>query len=84
MTSRVSNRSRCPPRAAPRTTGPGMRGRPLTKLRTISETAELLNTSTRTIRRLIQSGALPVHRLGSLVRISDDDIAALLAATRSL
>jgi excisionase family DNA binding protein len=59
------------------------RVRPVTKLRTIDETAELLAVSRRTVRRLIDSGALPVHRLGRSVRISDDDIAALLAATRS-
>jgi excisionase family DNA binding protein len=60
-----------------------MRGRPLSKLRTIDEAAELFNASPRTVRRLIESGALPVHRLGRLVRISDDDIAAFLAANRS-
>jgi excisionase family DNA binding protein len=59
------------------------RGRPLTKLRTIDETAELLNLSPRTVRRLIDSGALQVHRFGRLVRIADGDIAALLAANRS-
>lgn len=56
-------------------TGTGIRRRSLTKLRTIDETAELLNTSTRTVRRLIDSGALPAHRLGRCVRISDLDIA---------
>ncbi len=56
----------------------------LTKLRTIDEVAELFNTSTRTVRRLIDSGALPVHRLGRSVRISDADIAVFLAASRSL
>ena len=65
-------------------TGTGPRGRPVTKLRTIDETAELFNTSTRTVRRLIESGALPVHRLGRSVRISDADIATFLAANRSV
>ena len=60
------------------------RARPVTKLRTIEETAELFNTSTRTVRRLIASGAMPVHRLGRSVRISDADIGAFLAASRSL
>ena len=36
------------------------------------------------LRRLIASGELPVHRLGRSVRISDADIAAFLAATRSI
>ena len=55
-----------------------------TKLRTMDETAELFNTSTRTVRRLIDSGALPAHRLGRCVRISDLDIAVFLAANRSV
>jgi excisionase family DNA binding protein len=70
-------------KAAAHTPGTASRGRPVTQLRTIAETAELLNTSTRTVRRFIASGALPVHRLGRSVRISDADIAAFLAATRS-
>jgi excisionase family DNA binding protein len=57
---------------------------PAPKLRTIEETAELFNTSTRTVRRLIDSGALPVHRLRRSVRIADTDIAAFLAANRSI
>jgi len=57
-----------------------MRARPVGKLRTIDETAELLSVSVRTVRRLIESGALPVHRIGRAVRISDADIAAFLAA----
>ena len=57
--------------------------RPVTKLRTVDEAAELLNISKRTAQRLIVSGALPVHRFGRLVRVSDADIAAFLAATRS-
>jgi excisionase family DNA binding protein len=60
-----------------------MRARPVGKLRTIEETAELLSVSVRTVRRLIESGALPVHRIGRAVRISDADIAAFLAANRS-
>jgi excisionase family DNA binding protein len=61
-----------------------MRRRPLTPLRTIDETAEILNTSSRTVRRLIGSGALSVHRIGRLVRISESAIATFLAATQSV
>ena len=57
-------------------------GRPHSRLRTIDETAELLNVSSRTVRRLIDSGALPVHRFGRAVRVSDADIAQLMAASR--
>jgi len=71
-------------RGTPHVAGTGGRGRPISKLRTIDETAEIFNTSTRTVRRLIDSGALPVHRLGRSVRISDGDIAAFLAANRSV
>jgi excisionase family DNA binding protein len=70
---------------SPQTQKPGgLRGRPLSKLRTIDETAELLNVSPRTVRRIIDSGALGVHRFGRLVRIADADLAVLLAASRSV
>ena len=52
------------------------------RLRTIDETAEILSVSSRTVRRLIDSGALPVHRFGRSVRVSDPDIAQLMAASR--
>jgi excisionase family DNA binding protein len=84
MTPRTSNPPRSPTsKAASRTTGTGVRGRPVTRLRTIDETAELLNVSPRTVRRLIEAGALRAHWIGRLVRISDEDIAAFLAANRS-
>jgi excisionase family DNA binding protein len=57
---------------------------PVPKLRTIEETADLFSTSTRTVRRLIESGDLPVHRVGRCVRISDADIAVFLAANRTI
>jgi excisionase family DNA binding protein len=71
-------------RAVTHNAGTGSRSRALAKLRTIDETAELFGTSTRTVRRLIDSGALPVHRLGRSVRISELDIATFLAASRSV
>lgn len=84
MTNRTSRLSQCPASkpAAHFTTGP--RNRPLIKLLTIDEAAELFNASPRTVRRFIEAGALPVHRLGRLVRISEADIAAFLAAKRSV
>jgi excisionase family DNA binding protein len=57
--------------------------RPLGKLHTIAETAEILQTSERTIQRLIASKKLRAHNIGRLVRIADADIAALLDSTRS-
>jgi excisionase family DNA binding protein len=83
MPGRAVNR---PQHSAPNRTAhiaEAARGRPLTKLRTIAETAELLNVSPRTVRRLIDSGALPAHRFGRLVRIADGDIAVLLLANRT-
>jgi len=79
--------SRVLPKAASKgrahVTGAGALSRPVTRLRTIDEAADILNASSRTVRRLIDSGALPIHRIGRLVRISDADLAAFLAANRS-
>lgn len=84
MRSRTAkSRKRSTSKAASGTNGSGTQRRPLTKLRTIEETADVLNVSPRTVRRLIDLGALPVHRFGRLVRIGDGDIAVLLAAARS-
>lgn len=80
----TSNTPRRTSTTASGATGTGVRGRSITRLRTIDEAAELLNVSPRTVRRLIESGALPVHRLGRLVRIADPDLAAFLAASRSV
>jgi excisionase family DNA binding protein len=60
----------------------GRTSTPLTRLRTIDETAALLAVSKRTVQRLIGSGALRAHRLGRAVRISDADIAAFLDDNR--
>jgi excisionase family DNA binding protein len=68
----------------PKLPAPVHGGRPVTKLRTIEETAEIFNASPRTVARLIRSGALPVHRLGRLVRIADADILVFLASNRSV
>jgi excisionase family DNA binding protein len=70
--------------AASQTTGTGTQGRPVTRHRTVDETAELLATSTRTIRRWIASGALSAYRRGRVVRIADEDIAVFLDANRTV
>lgn len=49
---------------------------------TIPEVADHLNVCERTVRRWIDSGVLPAHVLGRLVRISQADLAAFLAARR--
>ena len=85
MTSRTSTRRRAQAQRQPcGLATPVFAGRVVTRLRTIDETAELLNVSPRTVRRLINSGALPAHRLGRLVRIADGDLAVFLAASRSI
>ncbi len=43
-------------------------------LRTVTETARRLNVSTKTVRRMIEARTLPAHRVGRLVRVSDDEI----------
>jgi excisionase family DNA binding protein len=63
-------------------TGPP--SRPVPKLRTIDEVAELFNISRRTVQRLIRSGVLPAHRVRRAVRISDADIEVFLARNRGV
>ena len=54
----------------------------LPSMLTCEAVAERLQLSERHVRRLIAAGALPVHRFGSAVRISSDDLARYLAAAR--
>jgi excisionase family DNA binding protein len=85
MTRRTPSRRRPEADVEPRSSfGSTSRTRQLDTLRTIPETAEILQTSTRTVRRLIASGQLRSHRIRRLVRIADADIAALLNATRTV
>jgi len=57
---------------------PTIASRPQRQL-TISDVALRLQVSTKTVRRWIDAGALPVHRLGRLLRISEQDLAVFLA-----
>ena len=85
MSHRTFNQSqRLASRRSAGISGTGTRSRPPTNLRTIDETAEIFNTSTRTIRRPHRLGCTAGHRLGRCVRISDLDIAVFLAANRSV
>ena len=47
-------------------------------LLTVSEVAEVCRLSTRTVRRWIERGELPAHRLGRQVRISEKDLKIFL------
>jgi excisionase family DNA binding protein len=52
------------------------------KLLTLRQCAELTGTSERWWRRCVFERRIPIHKLGRLVRISEDDLAAFLTANR--
>ncbi len=52
------------------------------KFYTIEQIAECVAASTRTVRRWIKDGLLIAHRINGLVRISEADFQAFLAARR--
>lgn len=49
---------------------------------TIGDVADFLEVSTRSVRRWIETGALPIHRFGGAVRISESDLLAFIARHR--
>ena len=54
------------------------------RLLTIAEAATLLNASAKTVRRLIDSGELPVVRVGlRVVRITPEDLRGYITRRRS-
>jgi len=52
------------------------------KFHTIEQIADCMEASTRSVRRWIKEGLLVAHRINGLVRISDADFQAFLAAYR--
>ncbi|HEX8233358.1 MAG TPA: helix-turn-helix domain-containing protein [Caulobacteraceae bacterium] len=52
------------------------------RMLSIGDVAEAMNASTRTIRRWIADGDLHAHRMGRLVRVSEDDLVAFAATRR--
>jgi excisionase family DNA binding protein len=52
------------------------------KFYTIDQIAECVDSSTRTVRRWIANRLLIAHRINGLVRISEADFQAFLAAHR--
>lgn len=44
--------------------------------------AERLGLSPRSVRRLIDEGTLASYKIGGAVRVSDDDLVALIARSR--
>jgi excisionase family DNA binding protein len=49
---------------------------------TISAVANFLDVSARSVRRWIATAALPIHRFGGAVRISESDLSAFIAKHR--
>ena len=51
-------------------------------LYSVDDVAEQLGVSSKTVRRWIAAGDLPVHRLGRQLRISEADLVAFIARSR--
>jgi len=51
---------------------------------TISEVADIFKVTTRTIHNWITEGRLPIIKIGKTVRISDEDIKALIDTGRTI
>jgi excisionase family DNA binding protein len=54
----------------------------LPRLLSLTKVAAQLDVSTKTVRRAIKRGELPVHRIGRQARVSDWDLAAYIALRR--
>ena len=54
----------------------------LPSLLTLDQTAEVLQVTTRTLHRWIDTGDLVVHRIGRQLRISDPDLQAFIRVRR--
>lgn len=55
---------------------------PFAPLLDVADVAARLRVCSRTVRRLIASGALRAHRVGRLIRISEEDLQRFLAGRR--
>jgi excisionase family DNA binding protein len=53
-----------------------------TRLYTVNETAERLNTTPRFVRRLVSERRIPFVRLGRHIRIAEEDVEAFIAGGR--
>ena len=56
----------------------------LPQLLTLQDSAGILNTSMKTLRRRIDAGQLPVIRDGRIVRVHPADLERYISARRSL
>ncbi len=84
--TRVHTRSASPEQDAPperRASPPRPATAPrLPRLLAVSEVAELLRVSTKTVRRWIERQELRTHRLGRQLRVAEEDLAAFLGRRR--
>jgi excisionase family DNA binding protein len=55
----------------------------LPRFLSVEAVATHLQVSTKTVRRWIDAGELPVHRLGRQLRVSEADLGAFVARSRS-
>jgi excisionase family DNA binding protein len=53
-------------------------------LHDVATVASRLDVSEKTVRRMIDRGELPAHRVGRLLRISDGDLADYLRERRTI
>jgi excisionase family DNA binding protein len=56
--------------------------RPNLEMLNVGQVASHLNVSTKTVRRMIQSGVLHHHRIGRTVRVSAEDLRAYANGAR--
>lgn len=54
----------------------------MTPLKTVEQVADLLNVNKHTVYRLIRTNKLPTVKIGTAIRISDDDLNAYLQRQR--
>ena len=52
------------------------------RFHTLKQLAEILQVNERTIRRWIDQEVLKAHKIGGILRISDEDLRAFLALHR--
>ena len=54
------------------------------QMHAVEAVAQRLGVASKTVRRMIRRGELPVHYVGRLLRVSDDDLGEYLRKRRSL
>ena len=66
----------------PKETGPAGRPPLPPQLLSIGDVADTLQVSDKTVRRWIERGEMPIHRVGRQIRISAADLATFVRARR--